>query len=368
MNGKPVVIEIVLISFFFLHPNFLISAPLLEQRIDLGLGILSTTAVTNISENNIGTHLTCAGLNGNTLLINGNSLYKLEDGVYNKYNADGILDSIGGGAPVLTRLSPDGEWLIFYVEIRFGEYLIKMYNIRSETIDRVFAGSGTSVLFNGPASKFVRLSAAYPNTFEIGEFTDSSPAFERVQVESRNIFDVEFFSWNGDRFFYSVLDDQRNLLWFSIDSASDGWVSSETGLRGKDPVIYDIADNGRLLLVTELDGGGEVNLAVYRDLNHKWIREEILFRYDVSDGLGNHFRMSENGNVVAVQSFSHTRGSYFLFNVFVFIKMRTNEWVRYKVNPPGVYALPNILLTDDGTKLFWLSYGESSVPLAEWYE
>ncbi len=113
--------------------------------------------------------------------------------------------------------------------------------------------------------------------------------------------------------------------------------------------IKDIANNGRSALVM-ID---RKQLAVAHEVNGIWKIANILdysFQLPVGSSTDN-IIFAETGNVIAIQSVKDYER--YLFDIFLFFLTPSGEWVKKQVNAGNVNVLPDILLSDDGTRLYW---------------
>lgn len=173
---------------------------------------------------------------------------------------------------------------------------------------------------------------------------------------------IPFVSFSGNRLFYNA---ERKV--FYNDKVNGQWLSSMEIELGKAVIggvetssyIYDIANDGKSI-VAPIGSGG---IAVIHEENGVWSEPDYIgYIPDFLDKV----QISENGKVVAVQSYKYTspnNDNY--YDAYIFIKNSANQWAKHQINTEDQDVQPDIHLTEDGTQLIWIpaDFG-SSVPSA----
>ncbi len=211
-------------------------------------------------------------------------------------------------------------------------------------------------------------------------------------------------SKDGKRIVYRRFLGKYSILSY-MDRLTDGWSEPiDIPLKDKDGndiifrlgtegAIYDIANNGKTILFNHFYGWAPPTLhefdAFYSDPIYKpaimyeengvWSEPEFIDyerhqvdpKYD--EGQGERFFISEDGNVIAVQNLVKVwGGNSYYYEIYVLLKSPEGKWTRQNINPEGTLVAPDIYLSKDGSKLFWLPTDlpgsvPSSVPNAMQY-
>lgn len=252
-----------------------------------------------------------------------------------------------------TDLNPNRT--LHFLDIN-AENIVYGYNSPSLS----FAG----LMINSDASSFIFLNNE--GIIEVNRINDK---FESTVVNSGYVRqDIKYYSSSGDRIFFfgreQALDDSK---WYIIDRLETGWsepiewkvTDAEGNELGFD--IVDIANNGRTLLLTNANDG----LALTHEIDGRWTPPEPIGY----KSHGNRSLISENGKVIAVQAVKRVIPDFNAFyDVFIFLQNPDGQWIQRQVNDPQLEVHDGIMLSDDGTQLFWLPANTSSVPNAEEYK
>lgn len=184
-------------------------------------------------------------------------------------------------------------------------------------------------------------------------------------------------SHQGDRLFFTQWNPHPlNDSWYIVDHIA-GAVREPKQIVIDDYEfhILDIANNGRRLLAEIWNPAvvdeWNIELAVFDEMNGQWVKHPHKIAEEIKAADIAKCIISENGKVIACQAlnFADEAYNYYYYDVFVIVQNDSGEWITHKVNSADDLAKPSsILLTDDGTRLFWHPWRDSSVPFAEHYE
>jgi len=335
-----------------------------STRIDTQTNEIISTKQNNIAARFFSSSKTCSSSDGQVLFSHG-KLIKMENGQpftveLPKSNLDSFEFS--------TVLSGDGNWLIYKTQEELGnintETVINLFNVNTRTTEHqyTFQGSveGLTPNFN---TTIIVFSSAKFNDRDFALIRDN----EGLNLEEfSDVGSLRFFSDLGHRIFgYPFNQNLDKRQWIYVDRMGTTWSQPiELEVFNNDGnklefIIYDIANDGKTLLISHENFG----LAVVHENEGEWGLPQPL-GYQPDPLARDEFQISENGEVVAVQSFKKVVADVNLFyDALLFFKTDTGTWKKQQVNSPDVDVLPDILLTDDGTKLFWLPKSESSVTM-----
>lgn len=196
-------------------------------------------------------------------------------------------------------------------------------------------------------------------------------------------------SETGNRVFYKFVGTGVRLEVFLtyLEKDENGWsdeiivptnnmvyISEDPHSDLKKHIIYNgmavgIINDGKSILFRN---GDTEELFFFHEEEGEWKRVELVGKYSVS------FRdiairekwgaydipttCSDDGRVVALlqpKSYWPTIG-VINYDVIVFIKDAKGNWSKHQANPSDVGVIPNILISGDGTKLFWIPEKELS--------
>ena len=202
-------------------------------------------------------------------------------------------------------------------------------------------------------------------------------------------------SKDGKRIVYRRFLDQYKYILAYVDRLTDGWSEPiDIPLKDKDGndilfrvanegEIYDIANNGKTILFNHFYKWAPPTLhefgaifsdpiyvpAIMYEENGVWSEPEFF----EDEGAAIRLFLSEDGNVIAAQNLvKEVGGNTYFYEVHVFLKSAEGKWTRHTINPEGTLVAPDIYLSKDGSKLFWLPTDlpgsvPSSVPYALQY-
>lgn len=195
----------------------------------------------------------------------------------------------------------------------------------------------------------------------------------------------EMLSQTGDRIFFFIHEgpdqQEKDLKFVYVEKTLDGWSDlkevpelihnsgfvSDAGLQmspialtndGKTLVLR--SNRGELLLIHEKDGiwskpeyVGDFKLLKYHEdylRKFPWLNTWAYYRdLPVS--------CSTDGRVIAIaqpREYSLLDFQLSSYDILVFIKDHQGQWNKHQVNPPDVGVYDVLMLSGDGSKLFWV--------------
>ncbi len=326
----------------------------------------------NIQSRFLSSSKTFASSNGDVLFSQG-KLINMQNEQLNTIDLpQSNLDSFEFGA----TMSGNGNWLIYKTQEEFGnintETVINYFNLNTGKIEYqfTFQGSVESLNSNINATMTVFSSAKYNNN-------DFVLIRENRDLNLQEFVDVgglRYYSNFGNRVFgYSYNSDKDDYEWVHVNRKGSNWSNLQNIKLLNDNGnilqfhIVDIANDGKTLLVNAGTKGLH-GLAVVHEENGEWSVPQYIGGESEQHAFDSHesYQISENGNVVAVQDIKRVEEEVnYFYDALLYFKTESGSWKKQQVNPPEVDVLPDILLTDDGTKLFWLPRSESSVSFGE---
>lgn len=188
-------------------------------------------------------------------------------------------------------------------------------------------------------------------------------AFEKIPVSNKFIRQIIIsISSSGDRiFFFGLTQENDEFETYILNRISGKWsVPSKLRIFDNENELFlvkDIAHNGRTLLIHHPILG----YAITHDVNGKWSPPQPLGYIPKS---GDEAQISENAKVVVIQSAKKYTETSVFYDLFVLMQNTSGEWVQHQVNDPELEVRDGILLSGDGTKLFWLPANTSFIPNA----
>ncbi|MDP8245925.1 MAG: hypothetical protein P9L94_17720 [Candidatus Hinthialibacter antarcticus] len=250
-------------------------------------------------------------------------------------------------------VSNNGNWLIRILynteldqsEMQYIDFVTKqiMYTFELE-------GAFGETAFSSDANTFAHISKSSRSlvTRKGSEFqTDLVP----------NTKGNPIISSSGDRVFTEIEFEDESRRHALIERSADGWSEPsffslyDHDLNELEFKIRDVANDGDTLLIRAESRG----LAVVNGKNNEWGLPEFLdFQWQLP--FSNRYSISEDGNVVLIESLREEDGIIDYIDLFLFIKQDDGEWKQQKVNPDGVDASPGAILTKDGSKVFWIPW------------
>ncbi len=178
-------------------------------------------------------------------------------------------------------------------------------------------------------------------------------------------------SFLGDRLFFASYIEEKNISrHFVVDRTNAGWSEPKeivlNNIEGNKLYfeILDMANNGRTLLIQD---SNDANIYVIKEKDESWgLPQDLKYVSQLASvgGLYDKFQISQNGKVIAIQSLKKIIGDVNLFyDAFVFIETPGGDWIKYQVNNPNLDIGGDILLSGDGTILYWIGHKPySSIP------
>ena len=315
---------------------------------------LETEKLSNIKTRNIGSDDSIS-YDGNVLFIR-SKLIKKMDGYWKEVP----LPEMNFLRISIPLLSMDGKWLVYLErnttsDIRFAR--IVFFNVEEEKITDTYEDQIISTIdINADATRIIYYWITNDQS-ELVLLNHVNNSFTTNKINTRGTY----FTSLGDRMISSEYNHQDQYTHLYItDEIGGKWndtqdivLLNETGQKIKSS-IFGLANNGRTILVSTLQG-----MAVIHENDGQWNDIEYI-GYGSKDGL-DQFELSENGQVIAVKSlYQNIEDAYFYYDVFVFIRTPDGQWKKFQVNSPSVKTTEEILLTKDGTQLWWLPMEDSS--------
>ncbi|MFB3789048.1 MAG: hypothetical protein ACE15F_22030 [bacterium] len=176
-------------------------------------------------------------------------------------------------------------------------------------------------------------------------------------------------SKNGERVFCyvchytsegNVEDDYKYVY---ITKTPEGW-SDEILIPGAEHFINQksekilifpeaIANDGKTIVART----NKNTLVLIHESNGHWSDPEYVG--DINPPVSSYFpfHVSDDARVIAIQQpriLIPGNDTYITYDAIVFIKDRTSQWKKYQVNPKGTDILDGIVLSTDGSKLYWV--------------
>lgn len=213
------------------------------------------------------------------------------------------------------------------------------------------------------------LDSEWFNSLNLGHYTNIN-AYLRPNL-----------SFMGDRlYFASYIEEENTKRHFYVDRTIGGWsepkeiVLNDTEGNELHFEIINTANNGRTLLIKIYEKQVKFpqveEIAIIQEENGSWGLPQYL-EYEPQHKEGrrsDEFQISQNGKVIAVQSLKKIIADVnYFYDAIIFIQTPERDWVKYQVNDPNLDIGGDILLSGDGTILYWIGHEPySSIPFSRY--